>query len=307
MQAIHGLRRITVEAIEAVTPAAIQTAAHDRRVMKIVMGVTLFLTGVYFVSARGWNKSVPVQTGTTHRTKNDRSVTALIGVTILIFGACSFLSGLYELGGDGSDGNSASLSCEERIKRVANHLILCPEAKEVWLEAERKGPVKLSCYTADKHPEWRQIPEAYTDMNTGQIFLLKQGEVFSTNQPPPLLFELLNLQSRHKIKLCDYRSADALAYQVESMEYQNLLKESKIVDRCIDRGVWPVGWRVYTDRFKIKSERYDFGFLGNALSAFFEEDFSTFEAYLKEQDKTGHSDNLRLQWRQACGNTQKKS
>ena len=182
-----------------------------------------------------------------------------------------------------------SSNCQRDRSEAKKLFLSCPDALELWKEVKKEGRFSIQC------TEIKSKSTANVDVSKRVIRISEDEAKFSVVDN--MLFELNNLK-RHKAfssisktgckqGMDEYAHAmDEYAHAIERIEYDSVKDSNQIGASCVRSGFWS-GMSVPFE--EEMSGQYP------------ESDWRTFEGNLKTQEKLGHTDTYRSQWKKECG------
>lgn len=172
-------------------------------------------------------------------------------------------------------------SCDARILRAQGQLFSCPETAEIFRNEKNNRKMTIRCGTKEEAPFGsRLFLQPKGDKPWMEIVLSEVLDIMTF----PLLFELYNHKQNKAASslaqgLCS-RTADEYAIGIETIEYKTVKDVNAICERCFKTGFWSENPSWFQEKI-----RYD---------------WTSFENYLQEQERLGHTNNLRTYWFKEC-------
>lgn len=241
---------------------------QDRRIGRIVEGTILAGSGLC-LSLKG-----------TFHFRQERRVgmiTRALGFGMIAIGVSQVASGIFEL----MDPQSNLNSCEDRIDYAKQAIQTCPYTNEIWASNLKVGPVTTVC---------QAIPEELGVMWRGDV---APREITVSqdlqNVVPKLMNAIISLLHFGKTKqilskACQLKP-DVFAQQMETCEWESILKTHKLSLRCAEEGFWPTNFVAYPEEF-----------IGRKMGR----SWDSLDYYLKIQEASGHTKLYRDNWHRNC-------
>jgi hypothetical protein len=144
---------------------------------------------------------------------------------------------------------SISINCAPELQPLLMDIQKIPEAKELLLTVYRQGPI---CIEAKNPPAVSQQFGACWDAELRVIFIdasahRSKGELIGS-----IIFELHNAAATSKLEYYDHLAAsgkidkESYVRAIERIEFENSHKASKLAEKGIQMGVFPVEARLHT-------------------------------------------------------------
>lgn len=173
--------------------------------------------------------------------------------------------------------NNDPENCRSRLVQAKKIFLSCPEAKNLWNEVKKDGSFTIGCFSMN-HPAW----VTQTDRKISLSNTLSVDEMVQN-----MLFELNNLKRSKQflsLKICEMEMNE-FAIAGERIEYESVKDTYKISSECAKSGDWSQTHVMFKKNFE------------NPLP---EDDWNNFENGLKTQEKLGHTEVYRSDWKEQC-------